>query len=205
MKAGPVLAMVVTLFIGMWLVLQPALNRKPYDFTVLIGAKEFRIERAADGFIFVSPDRLNELGAMSGDEMDAIIGDEIEAWHARPPLERTLMGFFNISEWANVVWVAVGLLGQGAFFGRLLAQWVVSERSGESQVPEIFWWFSLIGGVALFTYFVWRIDVVGVMGQSTGLVIYVRNLWLIHKQKDDDGRNPEGTPPPGAATNERPA
>jgi len=44
-----------------------------------------------------------------------------------------------------------------------------------------FWWMSLIGASMLIVYFTWRIDVVGVLGQSTGWVIYVRNLWMIYR------------------------
>ncbi|HED53797.1 MAG TPA: hypothetical protein ENJ00_06310 [Phycisphaerales bacterium] len=98
------------------------------------------------------------------------------------------MGFFNISSWTNFGWVAVGLLGQCAFFGRMFVQWIVSEKSRKSQVPEIFWWFSLVGGAMLFLYFVWRVDVVGVLGQSTGVVIYARNLRLIHKERSRAAR-----------------
>ena len=74
-------------------------------------------------------------------------------------------------------------LGQCAFFGRMMVQWVVSEKKRESVVPSAFWWMSLIGGVCLFSYFVWRVDFIGVLGQSTGVVIYARNIRLIHKQK----------------------
>jgi lipid-A-disaccharide synthase-like uncharacterized protein len=65
----------------------------------------------------------------------------------------------------------------------MLLQWFVSERKRESVIPEAFWWLSLIGGVALFAYFVWRQDIVGVLGQSSGLVIYARNIRLIYKQR----------------------
>ncbi len=47
----------------------------------------------------------------------------------------------------------------------------------------MFWWLSFLGGVCLFTYFVWRKDAVGVLGQATGVVIYARNLRLIHKER----------------------
>jgi lipid-A-disaccharide synthase-like uncharacterized protein len=33
----------------------------------------------------------------------------------------------------------------------------------------------------LLIYFIWRRDIVGVLGQALGWVIYVRNLWLIHR------------------------
>jgi len=82
----------------------------------------------------------------------------------------------------------VGLIGQGAFFGRMFIQWVVSEKSRKSQVPEVFWWLSFVGGLCLFMYFVWRVDVVGVLGQSTGVVIYARNLKLIRKERKREAR-----------------
>ncbi|MEM8758571.1 MAG: lipid-A-disaccharide synthase N-terminal domain-containing protein, partial [Planctomycetota bacterium] len=93
-----------------------------------------------------------------------------------------------ITGWGNAVWVLVGLGGQAAFFGRMFIQWVISEKRRQSQVPELFWWLSFLGGACLLTYFVWRVDVVGVLGQSTGVVIYARNLRLIQKQKRRDRR-----------------
>lgn len=90
---------------------------------------------------------------------------------------------FNITSWKSLIWAGLGLVGQVAFFGRMFVQWIASERKKQSVVPALFWWFSLIGGILLFTYFVWRQDFVGVLGQSTGIVIYARNLRLIDKQK----------------------
>jgi len=68
----------------------------------------------------------------------------------------------------------------------------VSEKQRESVVPEAFWWLSLVGGVFLFVYFVWRQDIVGVLGQSSGVVIYARNLWLIRKRRRRLARAPGG-------------
>lgn len=90
---------------------------------------------------------------------------------------------FNITSWASLVWVCVGFAGQLAFFGRMMIQWLVSEKQKQSVVPEAFWWLSLFGGVTLFVYFVWRQDIVGVLGQCSGVVIYARNLKLIAKQR----------------------
>ena len=42
---------------------------------------------------------------------------------------------------------------------------------------------ALGGGIILFTYAVYRRDPVFILGQSTGLLIYSRNLWLIHAEK----------------------
>lgn len=99
------------------------------------------------------------------------------------PRENAIFRLLNITSWSGLAWAGLGLLGQGAFFGRMFVQWVVSERRKQSVVPPVFWWFSLAGGVLLFTYFVWRQDFVGVLGQSTGIVIYGRNLKLIAKEQ----------------------
>ncbi len=90
---------------------------------------------------------------------------------------------FNITSWPNLAWVLLGLAGQLAFSGRMIIQWIVSEKERKSVIPVAFWWLSLAGGVALFVYFVWRQDFVGVLGQSSGLVIYARNIRLIYKQR----------------------
>ncbi len=189
MKPGPVIAMIALIVVGMWLVLQPALSRESYDLEIRVGATQFRLQQLDEGYLFVNPHELERLGVVPGAEKDRIIREEIVSWNRRPAWERALMGFFNISSWLNFGWVAIGLVGQSAFFGRMFIQWVVSEKSRQSQVPELFWWFSFVGAIFLFTYFVWRVDAVGVLGQSTGIVIYARNLRLIHKQKAREGRD----------------
>lgn len=94
-----------------------------------------------------------------------------------------LFKLFNITAWGSLAWIAVGLVGQIAFFLRMFVQWIASERRRESVVPEAFWWLSLGGGIALFSYFVWRRDLIGALGQTTGVVVYARNLRLIHKRR----------------------
>lgn len=93
-----------------------------------------------------------------------------------------LFGTLKITSWAGVAWVCLGLLGQLVFAGRMFVQWFASEKKGQSVVPPAFWWMSLVGGLMVFVYFVWRQDIVGVLGQCSGIVIYGRNLRLIHKQ-----------------------
>lgn len=89
----------------------------------------------------------------------------------------------NISSPAGVVWVALGLGGQLLFTGRMLVQWLVSEKSRRSVVPVSFWWMSLIGSTMLLVYFIWRRDIVGILGQGTGWIIYIRNLVLIRRSR----------------------
>jgi lipid-A-disaccharide synthase-like uncharacterized protein len=87
----------------------------------------------------------------------------------------------NVSNPFGYVWVGLGLLGQVLFTGRMVVQWLVSEKAKKSTVPPIFWWMSLIGSTMLMAYFGWRRDPVGLLGQSFGWFIYVRNLWFIYR------------------------
>ena len=77
-------------------------------------------------------------------------------------------------------WVALGFLGQFLFFSRFLIQWIASEKKKRSVIPYAFWYFSIGGGTLLLTYALYRRDPVFIAGQSLGLLIYFRNLWLIH-------------------------
>lgn len=94
----------------------------------------------------------------------------------------------HVTNWAEFTWVMVGLAGQVMFTMRFLVQWLASERQRRSVIPIAFWYFSLAGGLVLFSYALWRKDPVFIIGQSTGLVIYLRNLWLIHVEKHELGR-----------------
>ena len=78
------------------------------------------------------------------------------------------------------LWIGIGFAGQLLFTSRVLVQWIASERRRESVVPVAFWWFSLAGGVTLLSYALWRHDPVFILGQAMGLVVYARNLALIH-------------------------
>ena len=82
----------------------------------------------------------------------------------------------------EVIWVAIGFLGQGLFFGRWVIQWIASERKAESRVPVAFWYMSLVGGLITLAYAIYRRDPVFIAGQSIGAVVYIRNLMLIHRQ-----------------------
>jgi lipid-A-disaccharide synthase-like uncharacterized protein len=80
-----------------------------------------------------------------------------------------------------IFWLTVGFLGQGFFTARFLVQWLASERRRESIVPVAFWWLSLLGGIALLSYAIFRRDPVIITGQAMGLFVYVRNLMLLSK------------------------
>lgn len=80
-------------------------------------------------------------------------------------------------------WLVLGFFAQGFFFMRFLFQWIVSERRKESYIPNIFWFFSLSGGLLLLAYAIHRKDPVFILGQSLGSFIYLRNIILIYKKK----------------------
>jgi lipid-A-disaccharide synthase-like uncharacterized protein len=82
---------------------------------------------------------------------------------------------------AEHVWLAIGFLGQLLFSMRFLVQWIASEKRGESIIPVAFWYFSIGGGLLLFAYSIWRLDPVFIVGQSLGVFIYTRNLYLINR------------------------
>jgi len=92
----------------------------------------------------------------------------------------------------ETIWLGIGFLGQGLFFGRWLVQWLASERNAESRVPVSFWYMSLIGGLITLTYAIYRKDPVFIAGQSIGAFVYVRNLVLIHRA--DQGKTPTTSP-----------
>ncbi|MGK0185850.1 MAG: lipid-A-disaccharide synthase-like uncharacterized protein [Verrucomicrobiales bacterium] len=102
----------------------------------------------------------------------------------RPEGKRSwLFATLNITSVTGLLWVGIGLLGQALFTGRMVVQWIASEKEKRSVVPDVFWWMSLGGATMLIVYFVWRVDIVGVLGQSTGWFIYLRNLWFIYSKK----------------------
>ncbi len=88
-----------------------------------------------------------------------------------------------VDSWFEFWWVMIGLGGQLLFTARFLVQWIASERAGRSVVPMSFWYLSSGGGIILFCYAVYRKDPVFILGQSMGLLIYLRNLWLIHAER----------------------
>lgn len=90
---------------------------------------------------------------------------------------------FNTTSPIGIAWVSLGLAGQAIFMGRMLVQWFVSEKSKRSVIPVSFWWMSLVGSTMLLVYFIWRRDIVGILGNLTGWIVYVRNLVLIHRSR----------------------
>jgi len=97
-------------------------------------------------------------------------------------LTRTALGgAMNLN--SHALWIALGFLGQALFSARFLIQWIASERARKSVVPVLFWYFSLAGGATLLAYAIWREDPVFIVGQGFGLLVYLRNLFLLRRER----------------------
>lgn len=82
----------------------------------------------------------------------------------------------------NTFWLLWGFFGQLLFSARFIIQWLVSEYRRMSVIPHLFWYFSLGGGIVLLAYACHKHDPVFILGQGLGLVVYLRNIFLIRRQ-----------------------
>ena len=81
----------------------------------------------------------------------------------------------------EILILVIGFAGQAMFFMRFFVQWLYSEKHKRSLIPTAFWYFSLGGSFLLMTYAIFKKDPVFIVGQSTGFIIYTRNLILIRR------------------------
>lgn len=93
---------------------------------------------------------------------------------------RFMEHFFNVDD--IPMWLIIyGSAGQVLFTLRFIYQWFVSRKDGESVLPPGFWIISIIGSSIIVSYGFIRHDPVLILGQSFGLISYVRNLVIGHK------------------------
>ena len=77
------------------------------------------------------------------------------------------------------LWLLIyGSMGQIIFTLRFVYQWIYSKRKDESLLPIGFWVISLLGALIIVSYAIYRRDPVLILGQSTGLIAYSRNIYL---------------------------
>ncbi|MEM9435525.1 MAG: lipid-A-disaccharide synthase N-terminal domain-containing protein [Pseudomonadota bacterium] len=96
---------------------------------------------------------------------------------------QAVLEFFEIDTQRELWWLIFGIAAQCMFFMRFLVQWISSERARASVMPHAFWWFSLLGGVMLLVYGFEQREPIIILGQSVGIIIYLRNLWFIYGVK----------------------
>ena len=83
----------------------------------------------------------------------------------------------------DTIWTSIGFLGQAVFGVRFLIQWLRSEQAGHSVVPLAFWYVSVAGGLISLSYALhlqaWPL----VLGQAMPIPIYLRNVYMIHRDR----------------------
>jgi lipid-A-disaccharide synthase-like uncharacterized protein len=185
LKAAIVLALVVLTAMAAWIAIGPQLlERTETDasrFDLVLGSRKIgvqvRPDPATPGENRFRFDNWPEQGRQWLPEQTfaTLLAAEAHRLDDRPRLLKLL----SASTWLASLWVGLGLVGQIVFVGRMIVQWWSSERCGRSIVTPAFWWMSMVGSAMLLTYFIWRKDPVGILGQSTGVVIYLRNISIM--------------------------
>ncbi|WP_339832578.1 lipid-A-disaccharide synthase N-terminal domain-containing protein [uncultured Altibacter sp.] len=79
---------------------------------------------------------------------------------------------------SNWLIYGIGFLAQLLFSGRLIVQWILSEKSKRVVTPSLFWKLSLLASFLLFVYGHLRDDFAIMLGQALTYYIYIRNLQL---------------------------
>ncbi|MCX4331275.1 MAG: lipid-A-disaccharide synthase N-terminal domain-containing protein [Muribaculaceae bacterium] len=91
---------------------------------------------------------------------------------------RTFIDEFLLRPDIPMALLCVGTFGQLLMTLRFVYQWWYSKRIGRSELPPLFWWISLAGAAIIFIYGIFRQDIVLLLGQGFGLVVYSRNIVL---------------------------
>lgn len=94
----------------------------------------------------------------------------------------TFIQAFFYNEEVPLALLIFGTIGQITFTLRFIYQWLYSRKEGKSILPPGFWIISLIGSTMIIIYGIIRQDPVLILGQSVGIVAYVRNLFIGYKQ-----------------------
>ena len=92
--------------------------------------------------------------------------------------------YINSLNSSEIIFLIIGFVGQFIFASRFIVQWIYSEKKGESSIPIIFWYLSIVGGLSLLIYAIFRKDPVIILGQSFGILVYTRNLILIYRKNE---------------------
>ena len=123
-----------------------------------------------------------------------------KAWDTMPEVLRAVVSYLPVVAvcWFAIDWretaehlfqqenipgwlIVFGTVGQFTFTLRFIYQWRYSARAGESLLPTTFWLISLLGSGMIIAYAIIRRDPVLILGQSTGFVVYLRNIMISRK------------------------
>lgn len=87
----------------------------------------------------------------------------------------------NIPLWL----LLLGSIAQVTFTLRFVYQWLYSEKKKASSLPLGFWLISLIGSLLILIYAVFRRDPVLFAGHGLGMIVYLRNLFILKNEKHE--------------------
>ena len=84
---------------------------------------------------------------------------------------------------SNWIIISIGFFAQILFSGRMIIQWITSEKHKKVVAPSLFWMLSLVASFIMFIYGYLREDFAIMFGQSLTYFIYIRNLQLQQQWK----------------------
>ncbi|MCH9625469.1 MAG: hypothetical protein S4CHLAM123_06430 [Chlamydiales bacterium] len=91
--------------------------------------------------------------------------------------------FGEVQEGVHLVWNIFGMIGAILFASRFWIQWLQAEKNQYSFFSTYFWVISLIGSSLCLLYFIHILDWVSVANYSFGIIPYIRNLFLIRRER----------------------
>ncbi len=104
-------------------------------------------------------------------------------WYGYKKGTTDFLGLFqnpDITTWLLIF----GVIAQVIFTSRFVYQWLYAEKNKEAVLPLGFWIISLIGGLMTLIYFIFRQDIVLIISNVMGAIIYTRNIMLYQKKRD---------------------
>lgn len=85
------------------------------------------------------------------------------------------------------LWLLIyGSAGQILFTLRFIYQYLYSSARQTSVLPAGFWIISLVGSLSIVSYGIIRQDPVLIVGQSFGIIAYIRNLMILKKETQSE-------------------
>ena len=94
------------------------------------------------------------------------------------PIVAKMASWWTQTPVSEKMWLCVGIVGQLMFSMRWVLQWLASERARTSVVPANFWYYSLVGGLMVLSYGLYKGDPVIILGQI-GVLVYARNVYFL--------------------------
>lgn len=175
------------LFVGILCVVAVAMFRQHPPLNKAVHADIKLADSRAQVYLQRSPDgSIQYFLWHPGGSLEKISGDDLANQIYQAAQGGAASSFFGNSSPTLLFWLGLGLFGQLLFTGRLVVQWIASERKGASIVPPMFWWMSLVGSLLLLSYFLWRRDPIGLLGQAFGSFVYLRNIiWILEGKRLD--------------------